>query len=69
MKKNTYIHVYLIQKYIKDILKCPVGGLIFIMKQFCGILSAHNTAYKHKWWWKLKSFPGAVLLLGHSMPT
>ena len=48
MKKNTYIHVYLIQKYIKDILKCPVGGLIFIMKQFCGILSAHNTAYKHK---------------------
>ena len=50
MKKNTYIHVYLIQKYIKDILKCPVGGLIFIMKQFCGILSAHNTAYKHKLW-------------------
>ena len=37
-------------------------GLMFIMKQFCGSLSAGNTVYKLKWGWKSQSFPAIALL-------
>ena len=46
--KKKYIHVYLIQKYIKDILKCPfLHQLYTIRYKYANVQNIYTNIYTY----------------------